>query len=285
MCAHPLSDLLLLRMLCAPVPFTLLVNLTVFNCKLQNCGCLLVFLQLFFILFLLSVPLSFTCLLTVLHSVFLSTFLFAWCLPVDTVPDHRPLPPSGQPGHSGSAGGGLSLSQPALPLHRPPAAGLRPGGGILCQHQGVLGHALLCARQNPQLRGERRQPVGCSITVCLESTVTTVTWLLPSGAVQREGGGLRQQEVHLRRRPCTDTELPGDPFHVPVHQTAGVLHHVRGGAVGAGGRLRLVGRQGQVCQRAPGTTRHCCLRFKTKLLLNQLTGNCATQLGRPGSSV
>lgn len=110
-------------------------------------------------------------------------FLFTWCFPVDTVPDHRPLPPSSRPGHSGSAGGGLSLSQPALPLHRPPAAGPRPGGGILRQHQGVLGHARLCARQNPQLRGERRQPVGCSVAVCLESTANTVTWLLPSGAV------------------------------------------------------------------------------------------------------
>lgn len=154
-------------------------------------------LRLFMILFLLSVPLIFTCLLAVLYSIFLCTLLFTWRLPVDTVPDHRPLPPSSQPGHPGSTGGGLSLSQPALPLHRPPTARPRPGGGILRQHQGVLGHALLCARQNPQLCGERRQPVVCSIAVCLESTATTVTWLLPSGAVQREGGGLWQQEVHL----------------------------------------------------------------------------------------
>lgn len=212
-------------------------------------------------MFLLSVPLIFMCLLAVLYSIFLCTFLFTR-LPVDTVPDHRPLPTSNQPGHSGSASGGLSLSQPALPLHRPAAAGPRPGGGILRQHQGVLGHALLRARQIPQLRGERRQPVGCSIAICLKSTATTVTWLLPSGAVQREGGGLRQQEVNLRRQLCTDAELPGDCLHVPVHQTAGVLHHVRRGDVGAGGRLRLAGRQGQVCQRAQGTTRHCCLRFK-----------------------
>lgn len=87
-----------------------------------------------------------------------------------------------------------------------------------------------------------------------------VTRLLPSGAVQGEGGALRDSEVSLGPRQFADSELQGHAGNGAVRPTPGLLHHVQRGHVRAGGRRCLAGCQGQVCQWAPGTTSTLSLR-------------------------
>lgn len=180
------------------------------------------------------------------------------CLPVrflftrlvfDPVWDGGPHPPVCQSGRSDPGSGGLSLPEPAVPLHRRADVRPQPLHGEIRQHPRVLGHALLPAHQIPQLPGKT---VVLFVTVCHVSVVTDATPLSVLGALQREGGVFQKHGLCRHRRWKADAELLGDERHGAVHPAAGVLRPSWRGDHRAGGRLRLDGRQRQLSQWTPG---------------------------------